>query len=113
MIDKVLQERGERYGDYKSTAFISQTLKNTMRECRSWDRMTSAQREGLEMIQHKIARILNGDPTYIDSFRDIEGYARLMVDVMKSSDGSTDVIASRIKRKDGVWYDESTGDEET
>ena len=88
MIDKVLQERGERYGDYKSTAFISQTLKNTMRECRSWDRMTSAQREGLEMIQHKIARILNGDPKYMDSWVDIVGYATLIVESMEDKNGT-------------------------
>jgi hypothetical protein len=88
VIDKVLQERGERYGDYKSTAFISQTLKNTMRECRSWDRMTSAQREGLEMIQHKIARILNGDPKYMDSWVDIVGYATLIVESMEDKNGT-------------------------
>jgi hypothetical protein len=88
MIDKVLQERGERYGDYKSTAFISQTLKNTMRECRSWDRMTSAQREGLEMIQHKIARILHGDPKYMDSWVDIVGYATLIVESMEDKNGT-------------------------
>jgi hypothetical protein len=88
MIEKVLQERGERYGDYKSTAFISQTLKNTMRECRSWDRMTSAQREGLEMIQHKIARILNGDPKYMDSWVDIVGYATLIVESMEDKNGT-------------------------
>jgi hypothetical protein len=27
---------------------------------------------------HKVARILNGDPDYADSWRDIIGYARLV-----------------------------------
>ena len=31
------------------------------------------------MIQHKIGRILNGDQTYDDSWKDIAGYATLIV----------------------------------
>lgn len=38
------------------------------------------QRECLEMIAHKIGRILNGDPHYEDSWRDIAGYATLVAD---------------------------------
>ena len=38
------------------------------------------QREALEMIAHKIARILNGDPDYADSWHDIAGYAQLVAD---------------------------------
>lgn len=36
------------------------------------------------MIQHKIGRILNGDPAYADSWHDIAGYATL---VEKECDG--------------------------
>ena len=38
------------------------------------------QREALEMIAHKIARIVNGDPNYADSWVDIAGYATLVAD---------------------------------
>jgi hypothetical protein len=38
------------------------------------------QREALEMIAHKIARIVNGDPNYADSWLDIAGYAQLVAD---------------------------------
>lgn len=38
------------------------------------------QREALEMIAHKIARILNGDPNYADSWHDVAGYATLVAD---------------------------------
>lgn len=31
-----------------------------------------------EMIAHKIARILNGDPNYADNWHDIAGYATLI-----------------------------------
>ena len=32
------------------------------------------------MIQHKIGRILNGDPNYDDNWRDICGYSQLVLD---------------------------------
>lgn len=36
--------------------------------------------EALEMIAHKIGRIINGDPNYADSWHDIAGYAKLVAD---------------------------------
>jgi hypothetical protein len=36
--------------------------------------------EALEMIFSKLARILNGDPNYADSWIDIAGYATLVAD---------------------------------
>jgi hypothetical protein len=40
--------------------------------------MTASQREALEMIAHKISRILAGDPHFADHWTDISGYARLV-----------------------------------
>jgi hypothetical protein len=37
------------------------------------------------MTATKVARILCGDPLYVDSWRDIEGYARLVADRLESS----------------------------
>ncbi|WP_225783354.1 DUF6378 domain-containing protein [Xenophilus sp. Marseille-Q4582] len=79
-IDAVLDERGKRYGVFAEHAAISQTLTGTMRICEGWDRLTYDQREALEMIAHKISRILNGDPNYADSWVDIAGYAKLVAD---------------------------------
>ena len=75
----MLDERGKRYGKFCQHAQISQALKNVMSE---YSRVTLAddQAEALEMIAHKIARILNGDPNYADSWADIAGYARLVSD---------------------------------
>ena len=35
-------------------------------------------RESLEMLAHKVARILNGNPDYVDSWHDVSGYATLV-----------------------------------
>jgi hypothetical protein len=82
MIDKILEERGKRYGTFVGHAEIAQSLKRTLftyqsvRQCA----LESDQIEALDMICHKIARILNGDPNYADSWIDIAGYAQLVAD---------------------------------
>lgn len=76
----MLDQRGERYGKFIEHAKISQALSSLMRETVGFDRLSADQCEALEMIQHKIARILNGDPNYADSWVDIAGYAKLVAD---------------------------------
>lgn len=78
-IDNILAERGKRYGDFIDHAAISQHLKHSM-ACPGWYELSCDQKEALEMIAHKIARILNGDPNYADSWVDIAGYAKLVAD---------------------------------
>lgn len=77
-VDKTLQERGERYGRFMTHAQVTQELKDCMRAHPGWESLESDQAEALEMIAHKIGRILNGDPNYDDSWRDIAGYAVLV-----------------------------------
>ena len=78
-IAALIAERGTRYGKFKDSADIMQSLKDTMRDVDGWNNLTASQKEALDMIQHKIGRILNGDPTYDDSWKDIAGYATLIV----------------------------------
>ena len=77
--EALITERGNRYGKFKDGAAIMQELKFVMHEVDGWHNLTPSQREALDMIQHKIGRILNGDPTYDDSWKDIAGYATLIV----------------------------------
>lgn len=41
------------------------------------------------MIAGKIARIINGDPNYVDSWHDIAGYATLIEQELKEKDANT------------------------
>lgn len=79
-VDAILDERGKRYGKFKDHARISQEMKRVMQKTNGWNNLGATGREALEMIAHKIARILNGDPTYADSWVDIAGYAKLVAD---------------------------------
>lgn len=77
-ITETLAERGTRYGEFPDHAAISQQLKRVMRNTTGWSRLQPHQAEALEMVQHKIARILNGDPNYADSWHDMAGYSMLV-----------------------------------
>jgi hypothetical protein len=77
-VNDTLRDRGEKYGPFAGHAQITQRLKTIMRGTPGWFRCDPDQQEALEMIAHKIGRILNGDPNYDDSWRDIAGYAMLV-----------------------------------
>ena len=77
-IEKTLQERGKTYGEFPNVAYTSQTLRSCMTEFDGWDYLNDTQREALTVIAQKIARILNGNPDYLDNWHDIAGYATLV-----------------------------------
>lgn len=85
-VDSTLAERGNRYGKFSGHADLTQNLKDTMRVHDGWNDLNASQREALEMIAHKIGRILNGDPNYADSWHDIAGYAKLVDNQLNGKD---------------------------
>lgn len=85
-ISGVLAQRGTRYGAFIGHSEICQDLKATIKlhldnrqKTLHWD-----QQEALDMICHKIARIINGDADYADSWVDIAGYAKLVADRLET-----------------------------
>lgn len=55
-----------------------------MQDTDKWNSLAADQKEALEMIAHKVGRILNGDPNYDDSWIDIAGYATLVAKRLNS-----------------------------
>lgn len=98
-IQATLDERGKRYGAFDRHAKITQALKALMMQTTEfyphasnaaeiriqsgWALLSESQKEALEMIAHKIGRILNGDPNYMDSWVDIAGYAQLVANQLE------------------------------
>lgn len=76
----LLNERGKTHGDFTDHAAITQALKQEMSYTDKWRGLTYVQKEALEMIQHKVGRILAGDPNFKDHWDDIAGYAKLVAD---------------------------------
>ena len=82
----ILEERGKTYGPFTGHAAITQSIKRAMFQqtrAANGPSLDDDQREALEMIAHKIGRIINGDPNYLDSWDDIAGYARLVADRLR------------------------------
>ena len=82
----ILAERGNRYGTFVDNASTSQDLKRCMAKhlAKHNKALADDQWEAMEMIAHKLARIINGDPDYHDSWADIAGYAKLVADRLET-----------------------------
>jgi len=76
--DDLLAERGKVHGEFKDHARVTQGLKLVMQNEGRYGLLPLHHREALEMIVHKIGRILAGDPNHRDHWDDIAGYARLV-----------------------------------
>lgn len=85
-IDATLAERVSRYGDFAEHARITQNIKRAMHDSPNWATMPDYMRECLEMVAHKMARILNGDFTYQDSWHDIIGYTRRVEQILERAE---------------------------
>lgn len=77
-INKTLEQRGERYGKFKDVVATTYALQEILRDAKSYKHMSDDQVIALDMICNKMARIVNGDPSYTDNWHDISGYATLV-----------------------------------
>lgn len=82
-VQQTLIARGDRYGSFADRAIITQGIKAMMMQGDEWSNMRADQREALDMIAHKISRIVSGDPNHFDSWHDIAGYATLIADTLE------------------------------
>ena len=81
-VNTILQERALQYGTFVSLAKTAQEFKSVLyRELGSRNkRLADDQSEALDMIIHKIARVINGDANHVDTWNDIAGYATLVAE---------------------------------
>jgi hypothetical protein len=73
----IINERRKTHGDFKENAKVSQAIKDAMANSPNWFGLNTTQKEGLEMLASKIARVLCGDPDFEDHWVDIAGYAKI------------------------------------
>jgi len=81
-VDVTLDARAVDYGKFIEGAEVMQMLKRVVQNALSNRDKTLAhdQAESLDMIIHKIGRIVNGNPDVVDHWLDIAGYAQLVAD---------------------------------
>jgi len=76
--EQLLVERHKTHGSFKDNAQTMQALKRICHVSRNWGMMNDVRKESVEMICHKLGRILSGDPSFQDHWDDIAGYAKLV-----------------------------------
>jgi hypothetical protein len=82
-MEKILEARASRYGDFIDNATIAQAMKMAAIG-NVWGDMDADAREAIDMICTKISRIVTADWRYVDNWRDIEGFAKLVADRLEA-----------------------------
>ena len=97
-IEETLAQRQKTHGDFSSHAAVSQAMKKAMRQSAGWGGLSDDKKEALEMLAHKIARILNGNPDTHDHWHDIEekAYINCAARELREETG-LDVAAAALK----------------
>lgn len=92
MLEAILKERGSRYGSYRDNAELAQGLKELIHH---WTKgkctVSDEHMEALDLIATKISRIVTGDPTYVDNWDDIAGYATLVANALRKEQNENPV----------------------
>lgn len=81
---ETLATRASSHGDFIENGEIMQDLKVVCRAAPNWKKfeLKAYQKEAIDMICHKLGRILCGDPNFVDHWHDIAGYATLVENVL-------------------------------
>lgn len=75
-----LAQRGQVHGDFTENAHTAQTLKQVAHAGVAYDKLSLVQREAIDNVLQKVARIVTGNPNHKDHWHDIQGYAKLAED---------------------------------
>jgi len=86
-VDTVLDTRAQDYGKFKDGAALMQGIKRLLADhAATHDKLfADDQWEAIEMIVHKMGRIVNGNPDKVDHWVDIAGYATLVSDRLQGN----------------------------
>ncbi len=94
--NQILNKRETTHGDYVTVSTLAQKLKANIRH-HVLSELTKDQRESLDMICSKIGRICSGNPNEVDHWRDIAGYAELVVSRLEK--GKSKHVVEQPKRE--------------
>jgi hypothetical protein len=91
-MNDVLKQRGRIYGDFEKIAKTKYRLTDNIDTFYVFADEVAI--EAMDMILHKIARISNNDLGWkvIDNWRDIAGYAQLVVKHLENQQGAIDTV---------------------
>lgn len=85
VVETMLSEREKTHGNFRDHARCTQRLKAVLRdELEIMGRtLTMEQQEALDMVFHKIGRMVAGDANFIDHWDDLAGYSTLVAKILR------------------------------
>jgi hypothetical protein len=84
-ITELVKTKAKTHGDFSVMAGLAQGLKSMIRLCPTHKQLNDVQSEAVDMILHKIGRLVAGDPNAREHWEDIAGYSKLVLDRIPSA----------------------------
>jgi len=85
IVEAMLSEREKTHGNFRDHARCTQRLKAVLRDELEimGKTLTMEQQEALDMVFHKIGRMVAGDANFIDHWDDSAGYSTLVAKILR------------------------------
>lgn len=85
IVETMLSEREKTHGNFRDHARCTRRLKAVLRDELEivGNPITMEQEEALDMIFHKIGRIVAGDANFVDHWDDMAGYSTLVAKILR------------------------------
>src|SRR5262245_17283319 len=109
-IGAVIEQRRQTHGDWNFAAPLAAELKTVLakwlgrRDIHQQKPLLPQQREALDMILAKVARIVSGDPGHPDHWNDVAGYAMLGLGSPMVAEMTLAAIISASLSRSARWH---------
>lgn len=89
-LESILNNRAGSYGSYNEVAKIQTQIIDLLRSAKGYNKLKSSTILAIEMIIHKIIRLVNSGKEKEDTLMDIAGYALLALAEIKENNKKED-----------------------
>jgi hypothetical protein len=85
-VGDVINERENTHGDFENLSNVAQNIKSAYKMGHRYPDLKPYQREAVDLIATKLARIVCGDPNHTDNWLDGSGYFTLVLNELERDD---------------------------
>jgi hypothetical protein len=82
---ELLDTRKDVHGQFRDNATSTILCLEALQQCPRWNELTPVTKVAIFLILQKLSRACSGDPKHLDHWQDIQGYARLVENEIKTS----------------------------
>ena len=94
-----IPNRDHQHGGMEAVGSLAQSLKIPIHHGTNWHLLTPGEQEALDMIAHKIARILSGaDPHDPEHWTDLAGYSHAAMRSRSPLEGEPEPVVPSLQR---------------